>query len=968
MNFQVIRGVQELSGDARDSVGFFTHRDGATSAWFASVEAAAAIKDVATLESLSLSYLTGATAIQRYNQLSTLLAAVTDYLRQRGSQASAAELMTRVTMTDLTGYFAGGTTLAADEKAAIEDTMLALAILSKLGHPENIDYQVALKARIVLGMMYASSGTLSQLDLNSLIASPIMLPAWKYNKCTKKYELTRPFPHLKLETSAGGAQQGKEGEPEVSRDCDCGCGETPCTDQNACCAPLFFYVADLMTLKEDLICYDYGQLAYIENIMAGETRERKHSLTESDETVTDVTVVNTRKDTRDLTISEKFSLKNALKETNKSENKFQVGVKTTFNKGSLLASQDGAKSSFVPSLTINANFDYTGTFNKEEVKDIARDYSREMTEKAVSVLEETITESFKRTRKIEISESNLRNFMNSSGVKHIIGQYFFVDMKSKAQVINHGRRLMFDFVLPEPMKLYREMMEKVVLPFGLTEPEKPTFLPQDISAEESTDALSYSSLIREWNLKGVTPLPDVDIYMPFAFGTTEKASDDNETLVHRFTVGTVPAGYNGRQVVFDLKAYDVVDDGPIVLRVELMVDGKHSPLGTQVETSPVAQRITWDVPDFDATQNSLVEAVVIAKSCVGVAGSGFMRCDMSDQAIQTWKLNVYEKVMEAYDAKLAEYKEAKEKFEKDRLEKLPFGRNPLQNRRIEFTEIKRLAISYISCQFYDRFTAMKHKAKPCGYPEMDLEQAYKDGLFIQFFEQVFDWELMGYIFYDYFWNGHKCEWPELMQIYNEDPELEYTLKAGAARVQVPVRLGSEWPALYWAAFGDVWMGTGQPPLPNSPYYVSVAQEIKEQKQCYYKDRPGTLAGTVGINTVTLTYGPNDTPEYPAMIAADIDREIIINCEIYRIVAINTGSNANEWEITLDRDYVGNGCCNCDTPANFTNLKYHTGGIFVGAPFEVKVPTNLVTLRNKVNSTGASVLEDCLPCYPIGKCE
>ena len=42
-----------------------------------------------------------------------------------------------------------------------------------------------------------------------------------------------------------------------------------------------------------------------------------------------------------------------------------------------------------------------------------------------------------------------------------------------------------------------------------------------------------------------------------------------------------------------------------------------------------------------------------------------------------------------------------------------------------------MAISYISCQFYDQFTAMKRNVKPCGYPQMDLEQAEKDGKFIQ---------------------------------------------------------------------------------------------------------------------------------------------------------------------------------------------------------------------------------------------
>ena len=96
-----------------------------------------------------------------------------------------------------------------------------------------------------------------------------------------------------------------------------------------------------------------------------------------------------------------------------------------------------------------------------------------------------------------------------------------------------------------------------------------------------------------------------------------------------------------------------------------------------------------------------------------------------------------------------------------------------------------------------------------------------------------------------------------------------------------------------------------------------------------------------------------------LIEQDVDREIIIDCETYRIVDIKNfseithdGSQIEEssWQISLDRPINLKG--NNDT---ISNIRWSTGAKFVGAPWKYKVPTNLVWLREE---------KKCLPIYPI----
>lgn len=947
--FHLTRPVQLLTPEAQAQITTSTHQDGTTSTWFQQLLALCKLRDHAQMYQMALDFLTGAAALQSFDQLDPFLTRVIGELRKGGRKAVPS------ISPQLADAYINDPKSAAD-KQAIEDTMLALAIIGKLGNKRNLNYQLAHKAFQMLEVMSRTKNAIQPQEMAVIWAKPITLPTCVYNACTKKYVLNEPFPHLDLNPSAVvGPNQPRAGEGQGQEDpCECNCESEGCNDQNPCCPELRFFVSDLMVLREDLACYEPKHLAYIENIMAGEKRERIHRNLERTETFTETETETTRSQEKDHTVEDQFSLKSAVQKTIQEDLGISAGVEF---------SGDFGVTKFA------AHVDFAYDLAKSESSQIAQEYARKVTTRAVSKVEEKVRE-LKSTRQLkETEETNTHTFQNESTSRHIIGQYFFVNMKSRAQVMNYGKRMMLEIVVPEPMELYKKLLQKEVLPSGLVPPVRPDFLPHDILDAPSNDPRSFSYLIDKWGLTGVEPLPDADIRLPFSFDSILKA-EGSEPASFTFTLATIPKGYNGRGLKVELHSYNPSDNTN--QEIEWFIDGLHQ--GPFAGHNWYHNENQTPAPPIDAHEGSTLTISFLCKSINRMAASGFILCLLSEQAKMEWKTSIFEKVMAAYQRQLEEYNTAKARYEQEKNAKLPFGRNPFLNRDIERTELKRLAISHISCQFYDRFTAMRRNVKPCGYPEMDLEQAQRDGAFIQFFEQTFEWNLMNYLFYPYFW-GQKCSWAEKVQQVSNDPLFDKALSAGAARIQVPVRLGHESLALYWSYFGEIWMGADQPPVAGSPYYVSMIQEIKEQKNCFYVDRPGTLTVTPGIKEVTLTYANPESAEYindPTLIEADIDREIMINCEVYRITKIEQLAPIPpvlpEFKITLDRDYVGAGCCGCETPTNDPQ-PYRTGAVYIGGPFEVIVPTNLVTLRNRTVTVGGEpVMADCLPCYPLDKCE
>lgn len=80
-------------------------------------------------------------------------------------------------------------------------------------------------------------------------------------------------------------------------------------------------------------------------------------------------------------------------------------------------------------------------------------------------------------------------------------------------------------------------------------------------------------------------------------------------------------------------------------------------------------------------------------------------------------------------------------------------------------------------------------------------------------------------FYPYFWGRH-AKWINALHLTDPDLDFAAFLKAGAARVQIPVRPGFEKAIALYCQTGIIWNGNDVP-LIGDDLYVPIIKEISE---------------------------------------------------------------------------------------------------------------------------------------------
>ena len=138
----------------------------------------------------------------------------------------------------------------------------------------------------------------------------------------------------------------------------------------------------------------------------------------------------------------------------------------------------------------------------------------------------------------------------------------------------------------------------------------------------------------------------------------------------------------------------------------------------------------------------------------------------------------------------------------------------------------------------------------------------------KFMEQAFEWTVMDYTFYPYYW-ANKNHWQDLYLSEEIDPLFRSFLQAGMARIIVTVKPGFEDAVQFFMTTGRIWNG-GEVPVIGDPLYLSIVDELRqptgEPQGKYWITRiPTTLtilqAKSVGlVVTDALPIFPESNPE------------------------------------------------------------------------------------------------------------
>ncbi|MDQ4037174.1 MAG: hypothetical protein M3313_02175 [Actinomycetota bacterium] len=204
-------------------------------------------------------------------------------------------------------------------------------------------------------------------------------------------------------------------------------------------------VGDLKVVKQKLIEYHAGEIAHIDNIMSRELKSRVHRVLEKTEDIFTSSTEQSSDTQRDLQTTDRFELKHEAEQVVKTDTSLNAGL-------SVNATFTGGAYSIVSGVT--GSFAYTRS-RTDEAK-VASNFARDVVEKAVKRIQTKVSQSRTTTTTFETEETATHTFDNKVGTEHVSGIYRWVDKKYESQIYNYGKRMMFEFVLPEPAAFYIE--------------------------------------------------------------------------------------------------------------------------------------------------------------------------------------------------------------------------------------------------------------------------------------------------------------------------------------------------------------------------------------------------------------------------------------------------------------------------------------------------------------------------------
>jgi hypothetical protein len=510
-------------------------------------------------------------------------------------------------------------------------------------------------------------------------------------------------------------------------------------------------------------------------VLKGEDKERRHrrlDRTEETYTVETETIEQTERDSQ---TADRFELKKETEKTIQSDMSIDAGVTVSASYGPV-------------ELGAYANFAYSQS---------STDTTRTSSNFARDVVDRSVTKIQKRARQerisktlMEIEEINVHGLTNAGGQGHITGVYRWVDKHYEAQIYNYGKRMMFEFVVPEPAAYYYYSQDND--PANVTDLDKPA----ELGLLRHTDITdwNFGTYIRAYNVQGVAPPPPAWKVMTMALD--QNGMTDDQAISKSTRELVVPDGYVARNWGYIWRGW-VGSDSYFQLLVGL---------------NPNDGPYTLD------NEDSVVPIGVVGNDLRAFAATVEVFCERTQRAYEAWQIATFEKIVAAFEAATAAY-EDKLKAAEARRGVVIEGRNPGLNLIILRNELKKHCLSLLTGEDYWSFDAVSGSP-----PVMDLLEAVDEGTFIQFFEQAFEWEQMTYLFYPYFWS-RPTTWSKRINFNDPDPHFNQFLQAGSARVVIPVHPAYNDAILHYVETGAIWNG-GSPPHIDDPMFISIVEELK----------------------------------------------------------------------------------------------------------------------------------------------
>jgi hypothetical protein len=548
-------------------------------------------------------------------------------------------------------------------------------------------------------------------------------------------------------------------------------------------------IGDLQVVRQELVGYAPAEISHIENVLPGELLRR----------------TTRREETTELTVTD---------ETETTQSQERDTQSTQRNELATEAQKEASRQS-----AETQNQTSTSNYGRL-VENSKTDYARSVTDRAVNKLTQTVRQQRVQREKKVFTEEALHQVDNSDGNRLIRGLYQWIDKKYRTKLFNYGKRLLYDVVVPEPAAFLIDALKKAAQPetFQLTRPTEPDIQPTELNA------VNYTYWAAQYGVSGaVTPPPPeftTTVAHTDARNVTEKFDAYGATFfaqhVTHFKI-RVPDGYSAISGYVQRTNRYYANETPDDPRQFEFFIGENTFLrfGTgHIETLNSSFTLGGESGDIPVTMRTFPETLQFNYA----VGINYRRLE---KEYEQWQLKTHAQIVAGYHRQRAEYLDQLGRYQAAVRTQMALAHGFSHDTGMERQELKK---AFIHLLMSEHPGAVYFPTPSAGGFPMDPHYVKTWGAVVAFFERAFEWEHLMYVYYPYFW-GRKAKWGELILIQDLDPEFEAFLKAGAARVVVPVRPGFEAALAHYHETGDVWMGEEIPDM-FSERYVSIIAEIK----------------------------------------------------------------------------------------------------------------------------------------------
>jgi hypothetical protein len=547
-------------------------------------------------------------------------------------------------------------------------------------------------------------------------------------------------------------------------------------------------IGNLQVVRQELLGYEAGDISHIENVLEGELLRRN----------------TMRKEINELTLDDETETSQTQERDQQSTQRNELATETQKESGQQSSSSQGQTSSS----------DYG-----KLVENSKSNYAQSVTNKAVNTLTQMVKQQRIQREKKTFREKADHELDNTKGSSKIRGIYQWVDKKYKTRVMNYGKRLLYDVVVPEPAAFLIDSLKNATQAenFQLIKPSDPGITPSDLNAG---NYMWYASSYGVTS--AVTPPPD----------------DFLQTIVHTDSpAATSPAisvfGNNINGNYFAAFTLQIPENYKAVSGFIQNINCSYfAPPPGRFYEFYVGEKYYFRFGPSDIvtlnksfTMNSETGQLAVTLRTFGqVTQIGYaigINCQRTDKLMEQWQLKTHAAITAGYQRQYADYLDKLTQYKSSIRSQLATVQNYDHDTTVATQELKKAFIHLLMSEHFGKVYIPT--PDPNALPT-DPVLVKNWGAVVAFFERAFEWENIMYTYYPYFW-GRSVNWQELLLIQDVDPDFEAFLKAGACRLVIPARPGFEAALAHYQETGDIWMGEEMPDM-FSDLYVSIIDEIK----------------------------------------------------------------------------------------------------------------------------------------------